>query len=173
MKIVSILFLIITTTFCFAEEQKDKMFINEKYGYSFLYPDYLEVRLTGKKKERDGRCISIYRYEYAAPTPSLQIQISPKQLPENDELLKVKESKKFLIKNRNIIINRERIAIYELIFKKNNRIFMTQLYLNGVKFVYTSSPSGEKFDEIDWFEIITTFKMNKIYVKTNLLSVQK
>ncbi|MBU8901600.1 MAG: hypothetical protein KOO69_02560 [Victivallales bacterium] len=173
MKTVVLTFMLIAVSVCFAEENKAKKFSNVKYGYSFLYPDYLEVRLTGKKEKRDGRSVAIYCFEYTNPTPCLQIIVFPDNSSEKEKLLKIKKALKeisqkdsqFFIKSRNIKVNKKNIRVDEFYFTKTNNIFMTECFINGVTFKYMSSTNGEKLDTTDWFQIVTTFKINK---KANL-----
>ena len=161
MKIATLFFIITATNLCLAESNKEIRFTNAKYGYSFLYPDYLEVRLTGQAKEQDGRRFSVYRYEYAAPTPCLHVTVSPKGSPEKDNLLKINEvNSQFIVKNRTITVNQNKTNIYEFIFEKTNTIAMAKLYIDGVSFLYMSH-NGERIEETDWYQIITTFKIHK------------
>ncbi len=130
---------------------------NNEYQYEIQYPDGFDLWPTGPEGERDGKAIRIGLFEYAAPTPVLDIQIRPTKSWEDAPI--GAEINDMIVTIDDVDVNGLAGKQVEYRWESSEELLIVELYLDDVLFNFQARSGSDTYDfqDTEWWEIVNTF----------------
>jgi hypothetical protein len=137
-----------------------KTFRNEKYRYEIRHPERVEVRKTGREPERDGATIRLAFREYEAPTPVLDIRVSPR-IPEEKFPALGSDVPGLTLTTDDVVVGGKPARLAQYRWKTSGDLAFAEVYLRGVVFSFDSNSGVRDFRETEWWTMVSTFRIRE------------